>query len=160
MLLLTMLSDSNEDVAEHNLAVSVIAICFGKHLGYNQTELKGIGLSALLHDIGHFKVDNRILDKYGKLNEVERKAVEQHPKHGFDINTTKSDLTPSCVEVIYNHHERLEGSGYPRGLERHSITPITQLISLVDVSESKTKQQSFRKGSPIVYTYKALLAHY
>lgn len=157
MLVLTMLAAANEDSAEHCFAVSVLAICFAKQLGYSQVELEDIGLAALLHDIGHMRVDNKVLNKQGRLNADERRLVEAHPKYGFDIISSKSGLTKSCIDVIYSHHERIDGSGYPRGLKKESITPITQLISLVDVYESKTKQQSYRKGSPIVRVYKMLL---
>ncbi|TQV72760.1 DUF3391 domain-containing protein [Aliikangiella marina] len=157
MLVLAMLSESNADIADHCFAVSILSICFAKQLGYSQVELEDIGLAALLHDIGHMRVDNKVLNKYGRLNADERKLVEEHPKYGFDIISSKPGLTKSCIDVIYSHHERIDGSGYPRGLKTTSITPITQLISLVDVYESKTRQQSYRKGSPIVRVYKMLL---
>lgn len=157
MLMLGMLSESNEDIADHCFAVSIFSICFAKFLGYSQLELEDIGMAALLHDIGHIRVENRILNKHGKLNANERKAVEAHPKNGFDIISSKQGLTSSCIDVIYSHHERLDGSGYPRGLKGESLTKNTKIISIVDVYESKTKQQTYRKGSPIVRTYQLML---
>lgn len=157
MLMLSMLSQSNEDIADHCLVVSIFAISFAKFLGFSRTEMEDLGMAALLHDIGHIKVDNKILNKYGRLNANERKEVERHPKNGFDIISSKSGLTPSCIDVVYGHHERIDGSGYPRGLQAHSLTKNTKIVSIVDVYESTTKQQSYRKGSPIVRTYQSML---
>ncbi|MGX5173606.1 HD-GYP domain-containing protein [Aliikangiella sp. IMCC44653] len=158
MLMLTMLKNQHEDVAQHSFNVSVLAIGFASYLGYSEEALEDIGMAALLHDIGQVKVDKILLNKAGKLNANEREAVEQHAKFGFDILAGKEGLTPSCLDVVYSHHERLNGSGYPRGLKENQITKNVRIVSIIEVFESLTSQQAYRKGLSILDSYKMLMA--
>ncbi|TQV82765.1 HD-GYP domain-containing protein [Aliikangiella coralliicola] len=158
MLMMTMLKSKNEDVAEHCLNVSILSIGFAQSLGYSEAQLEDIGMAALLHDVGQMKVDQRILKKKGKLNQNERAEIGKHPKFGFDILSAKNDLTPSCIDVVMSHHERLGGQGYPRGLKDEQISQNVRLISIVDVFDSLTSHQTYRKGMSVMDAYKVLMA--
>ncbi|MCW8878576.1 MAG: DUF3391 domain-containing protein [Kangiellaceae bacterium] len=157
MLILTSLAQSSEDSAEHCFATSILTICFCKFLGFSELELEDIGLASLLHDIGHVKVEPRLINKKGKLNSIEREKAEEHPKFGLDILSGKSNLTRSCIDVAYSHHERLDGSGYPRGLTGESITYNTRIVTIVDVYDTLTKIQRYRKSSPVAHAFKEML---
>ncbi|MCW9018551.1 MAG: DUF3391 domain-containing protein, partial [Kangiellaceae bacterium] len=116
MLMMTMLKTKNEDIAQHSLNVSILCIGFAESLGFSEKQLEDIGMAALLHDIGQVKVNQNIVNKKGKLNENEREEVAKHTQYGFEILSGKVGLTPSCIDVAFSHHERLQGQGYPRGL--------------------------------------------
>ena len=158
MLMMTMLKSKNEDVAEHSLNVSILAIAFGQALGLGEAQLEDVGMSALLHDIGQMKVDQKVLSKKGRLNQNERAEVSKHTQYGFDILSAKTDLTPSCIDVALSHHERLSGQGYPRGLKGEQISKIVRLITIIDVFDSLTSHQTYRKGMSVMDAYKVLMA--
>ena len=158
MLMMTMLKSTNEDIAAHSLNVSILSIGFGHSLGFDETVLEDIGMASLLHDIGHIKVDQRILKKKGKLNQNERSAVAEHPKMAFEILSMKTGLTPSCIDVAMSHHERLGGQGYPRALKGEHISDIVRLVAIVDVFDSLTSPQSYRKAMSVMEAYKVLMA--
>ena len=158
MLMMTMLKSKNEDVAEHSLNVSILAIGFAQSLGYSEGQLEDVGMAALLHDIGQMKVDQKVLNKRGKLNQNERAEVSKHTQYGFDLLATKPDLTPSCIDVALSHHERLSGQGYPRGLKGDQISKVVRLISIIEVFDSLTSHQSYRKGMSVMDAYKVLMA--
>lgn len=158
MLMMTMLKSKNEDIAEHSLNVSILAIGFGQFLGYSETQLEDIGMAALLHDIGQAKVDQSVLGKQGKLNQNERKEIARHSRFGYEMLVRKTGLTPSCIDVALSHHERLSGQGYPRGLKGEQISQNVRLVSIIEVFESLTSHQSYRKGMSVMDAYKILMA--
>ncbi len=157
MLMMTLLKNKSDSRAEHSLNVSVLAIGFARFLGYDEMQLEDIGMGALLHDIGQVKVDSKLLSKPGKLNQNEMAQMCQHPKFGLDILQNKEGLTPSCIDIAVNHHERLGGQGYPRGLTADKISKNVRLVSIVDVFESLTTPQVFRRSMSVVEAYKILM---
>lgn len=158
MLMMTMLKSKNEDIAEHSLNVSILSIGFGSALGMSEAQLEDIGMAALLHDIGQMRVDQAVLTKKGRLNQNERIEVAKHCKYGFDLLASKTDLTPSCIDVVVGHHERLSGQGYPRGLKGDQISKVVRIVSIVEVFDSLTSHQSYRKGMSVMDAYKVLMA--
>jgi len=158
MLMMTLLKSKSDSRAEHSLNVSILSIGFARFLGYNESRLEDIGMGALLHDIGQVKVDSKLLTKAGRLNQNEMAAMAQHPKFAFDILQSKKDLTSSCIDIAINHHERLEGQGYPRGLKGDKLSDEVKLVSIVDVFESLTSPQVYRKSMSVGDAYKILMA--
>lgn len=158
MLMMTLLKNKSNSRAEHSLNVSILAIGFGRFLGFSQHQLEDIGMGALLHDIGQVRIDDKLLNKPGKLNQNEMTEMCQHPKHGLDILQSKGGLTESCIDIAVNHHERLGGQGYPRGLLGDKLSTNVRLVSIVDVFESLTTPQVFRKSMSVVDAYKVLMA--
>jgi len=157
MLMMTMLKSVNSDVTAHCFNVSILSIGFAKSLGYSESILEDIGMAALLHDVGHMKVDKAITDKKGKLNQIERKEMAKHTQFGSEILSTKKGLTPSCMDVVMSHHEHLDGNGYPRGLKEDQISNNVRLISIVDTFDSITSFQAYRKAHPVMDAYKVLM---
>lgn len=157
MLMMTLLKNKSDSRAEHSLNVSVLAVGFARFLGYDTIQLEDIGMAALLHDIGQVRVDSKLLRKAGKLNQNEMAQMCQHPKLGMDILHSKNGLTPSCIDVAVNHHERLGGQGYPRGLKGDQLSPKVRLVTIVDVFESLTSPQVYRRSMSVVEAYKILM---
>ncbi len=158
MLMMTLLKNKNDSRAEHSLNVSILAIGFARFLGYQQRALEDIGMGALLHDIGQIRVDEKLLKKAGRLNQNEMAEMCRHPKYGLDILQSKQGLSESCIDIAVNHHERLGGQGYPRGLTAEKLSANVRLVSIVDVFESLTTPQVYRKSMSVVDAYKVLMA--
>ncbi len=157
MLMMTLIKNKSDSRAEHSLNVSILAIGFARFIGYSPYELEDIGMGALLHDIGQVKIDDRLLKKPGRLNQNEMAEMCKHPKYAFDILASKTGLTESCIDIAINHHERLEGQGYPRGLTADKLSKNVRLVSIVDVFESLTSPQKYRKSMSVVDAYKILM---
>ncbi len=158
MLMMTLLKSKDDSRAEHSLNVSLLAIAFGRFLGFGIPKLEDLGMGALLHDVGQVKVADSLLKKKGKLNQNEMSEMCNHPQYGFQLLQGKDGLTPSCIDIAINHHERLGGQGYPRGLKEESISDNVRLVSIVDVFESLTTPQVYRKSMSVVDAYKVLMA--
>lgn len=158
MLMMTLLKSKSDSRAEHSLNVSILSIGFARFLGYDEIKLEDIGMGALLHDIGQVQVDSRLLTKEGRLNQNEMAQMAQHPKFAFHILQSKEGLTPSCIDIAINHHERLQGQGYPRGLKGDKLSRNVKLVSIVDVFESLTSPQVYRSSMSVVDAYKILMA--
>ena len=157
MLMMTLLKSKSDSRAEHSLNVSILAIGFARYLGFSELELEDIGMGALLHDIGQVRIDSKLLSKPGKLNQNEMAHMCKHPKFGLDILQSKDGLTPSCIDIAVNHHERLGGQGYPRGLKADKISKNVRLVIIADVFESLTSPQIFRRAMSVIDAYKILM---
>jgi HD-GYP domain-containing protein (c-di-GMP phosphodiesterase class II) len=158
MLMMTLLKNKDDSKAEHSLNVSILSIGFARYLGFDETKLEDIGMGALLHDIGQVKIDTNLISKKGRLNQNEMAEMCNHPKYAFEILQSKSGLTPSCIDIAINHHERLQGQGYPRGLTADKLSQNVRLVSIVDVFESLTTPQVYRRSLSVVDAYKILMS--
>jgi len=113
---LESLKTHNEYTFQHSVDVAVVGVLIGKHLGMPRDRLHHLALGCLLHDIGKSYIDAAILDKPGKLNLEERRLVEEHPRMGFELCRRLPVGSILPAHVAFQHHERQDGRGYPRGL--------------------------------------------
>lgn len=113
----------------HSLNASVYAICLGKQMGLGTKELEDLGTSALLHDLGKSKVDHSLINKNGKLTDAEFAEVKKHPVYGFDIAKKLNIENQGILNGIRNHHEKMDGSGYPDGLAANEIHDYAKIIA-------------------------------
>ena len=130
----------------HTTNVSAYAVLLGRALGFNEEDLVGIAIGGLLHDIGKLDIDQQILNKPGKLDELERKQIELHPTLGLQRVIMRDDLSEGALMMIYQHHERVNGQGYPVGLSGDQIHPWGRLCAIVDVYEALTSERPYRKA--------------
>lgn len=134
----------------HSLNVAVVAGVLGKWCNYKGTELKDLILTGLLHDIGKMMVPLSILDKPGRLSAAEFEIIKQHPQNGYQM-VKEDDRIPHNVKMgIWQHHERLDGSGYPLGLTGDEIYAGAKIISIADVYDAMTSDRVYRpKMTPL-----------
>lgn len=132
----------------HSANVAIYCAILAKYLGYSAQEIQEITTGGLLHDLGKLKVDLRILNKPGKLDDFEFRAVKQHPTLGFSQLTDRTDLNFGQLMMVYQHHERLDGRGYPVGLPEQEIHPWAKICSVVDVFEAFTSHRPYRLPMP------------
>ncbi|HEX4000521.1 MAG TPA: HD domain-containing phosphohydrolase [Pirellulales bacterium] len=132
----------------HAMNVSSYSLLLAKRLGISdQEELLRIGQGALLHDIGMQFIPRRILDKPRKLTDKERQVVQQHTTRGFAELCRRTDLTTGQLMMVYGHHERCDGRGYPTALVRSEIHEHARLCAVVDVYAALTNDRPHRTAS-------------
>ena len=130
----------------HSSNVASYLSVLAKALGYSGDELQQIVVGALLHDIGKLEIPDSILAKPGRLDEFEFRQVQLHPGLGFRrLINEQRQLTYDQLMIVYQHHEKLNGRGYPVGLPADEIHPWAKMCSVVDIFEALTSQRPYRK---------------
>jgi HD-GYP domain-containing protein (c-di-GMP phosphodiesterase class II) len=129
--------------AGHERHVAELASLIGRELGLCDADLETLELAAQVHDIGKIGVPAEILARPGKLAEAEIDIVRLHPQIGHDILASVEFEGP-VAEVVLQHHERLEGSGYPQGLAAERILPAACIIAVADVVEAMASHRPYR----------------
>ncbi|CAM2972584.1 sensory protein (PAS domain) [Legionella steigerwaltii] len=129
--------------AGHERRVGLIAKAIGEEIGWSAERCASLELMGLVHDIGKISIPAEILSKPTRLTEAEMALVRGHPQAGYDI-LKEVPLKEPVAEVILQHHERLDGSGYPRGLQGKEILPETLVIIVADVLEAMSSHRPYR----------------
>ncbi len=129
--------------AGHERRVAELATVLGREMGMEGAELDGLRLGSLIHDIGKIAVPAEILAKPGRLSPVEFNLIKQHSQSGYDILSV-IDFGRPVAEMVLQHHERLDGSGYPRGLGAGDLLPETLILAVADVVEAMSSHRPYR----------------
>jgi response regulator RpfG family c-di-GMP phosphodiesterase len=138
---------------EHSARVASYCRLFGRHCRLADEELRHLELGALLHDIGKIGIPRNILLKPGKLTEEEWRVMRMHPSIGHSLLASFAQLRKEA-EIVYSHHEKFDGSGYPRGLRGEDIPLESRIFSIVDAYDAITSDRPYRAAQS---TEKALL---
>lgn len=146
LLLLTKLKNKDKYTAEHSLNVSILSAAFGKKLGLLEEEIRSLGLAGLLHDIGKAKVPVDLLQKPGPLTPEEHGIMQNHANWGRDMLMALPRVVHAAVDVAYNHHERLDGRGYPRGLVDSQIPYFAKIVAIVDTYDAITSNRAYDRA--------------
>lgn len=164
MFWLTKIKNKDAYTAEHCMRVGILAIAFGKHLQLPQQDLEMVGLCGMLHDVGKMKVPQHILNKEGALTPDEFKIVKEHTVLGYVFLKNHGGIDEEVCTAAYNHHERLNGNGYPRQITPENIGLFDRLIAIVDSYDAMTSDRCYRKGMPpsqaLSILYKEQDCHY
>lgn len=145
--LLNVFYCDDEMTYNHSLNVACLAVTAGIKLNYNITDLKTLSIGGLLHDIGKIVIDNSVLHKPGELTEEEYALIKQHPEVGF--NMLDEDKVGAAVrQIVYQHHENWDGSGYPRQLYGTTSYRLARLIHIADVYEALCVKRSYKDAIP------------
>ena len=129
--------------AFHQQKVSKLAILIAQKMGFSEDKIEVIRITSLVHDIGKINVPAEILSNPNGLTEIEFNLVKEHPKIGYDI-LKKIDFVWPVAEIVLQHHERIDGSGYPRGLKDNEILIESKIIGVADVVEAMSSHRPYR----------------
>jgi len=146
MIFLTQMKEKSPHTSAHAFNVCIYSIILGRLAGLEAERLEGLGTCGLLHDIGNIVLPDEILNKEAALTEEEFAIIKQHTTYGRDILMTGRNIYPGAVDVAHAHHECLDGSGYPRGLEGHQINKNTRIVSIVDKYAALTRNTVYRSA--------------
>jgi HD-GYP domain-containing protein (c-di-GMP phosphodiesterase class II) len=120
----------------HSMAVAVLVLTFGRHLGLPRAALESMALGGLLFDVGKTRVSDSVLMKPDRLTDEEFERFQQHVGYGVDILTGCHDVNEAVLAMVRTHHERHDGSGYPLGLKGDSIPPFGKIVGIADVYQT------------------------
>lgn len=132
----------------HSINVALFSLMTGITMGYGEGRLVDLGLGALMHDLGMTLVDAHILEKKGPLSTGEHEQIERHAEAGFNILRAYRDLSIKSAHVAFQHHERLDGSGYPRGLNSKDILDYAKIAAVADTFDALISDRPHRNGYP------------
>jgi len=148
LFLITKLLGKNKPILEHGRRVAKLACAVGEKMKYCDAGLEHIRFAAIVHDIGKTKILAEIVNKPGALDENERFLIRKHPELGYRLlKFVRADLM--VAEVALQHHERLDGSGYPFGLKAKDINPVSRIITVCDVIDTMVSAQVYRPALPL-----------
>ncbi|MEM9657435.1 MAG: HD domain-containing phosphohydrolase, partial [Planctomycetota bacterium] len=134
----------------HSTNVSFFGVMLARAWGVSdRNDLERIAAGALLHDIGKLDIPDALLTKRGRPTEKEWETLKKHPTTGFHLLARRDDLTLGQLMMVYQHHERLDGGGYPVGVTEKEIHPWAQLCAVVDVYEALSSHRPYRPAMPL-----------
>ncbi|MGL4715902.1 MAG: HD-GYP domain-containing protein [Aeromonas sp.] len=157
MLCLARIRAKDAYLMEHSMNVAILLANFGRYLGLERPVLKELTLGGLLHDVGKILTPDEVLNKPGKLTEEEFTVMRQHVVHSYNILKKTPGITAIMMEVAANHHERLDGTGYPRQLKGDQLSLYARMSSLIDVYDAITADRVYKAGMSPTQAFRILL---
>jgi PAS domain S-box-containing protein len=127
----------------HQEKVTGISVAIAKQMGFQEDRIKSIWMAATIHDIGKIYVPSEFLSKPGKLTDIEYAVIKTHPSVGYSILKNIAFEWP-IAEIVHQHHERLDGSGYPLGLSGENILLEAKIVAVADVFEAMSSHRPYR----------------
>ena len=144
---LATLSSHDPYTLQHSVGTGVNAIILGKKMGIkDETSLTELGLGGLLHDIGKCKVDTKIINKPGPLDEREWGEMQQHSHWGFQLIEGNGELSAPTKRAVLEHHEDKTGKGYPKGILWADVHDFAKIVALCDIFNALTTDRSYSKA--------------
>ena len=128
--------------AGHEKRVAQLCVAIAQTLGLDDDVVEGLRVAAAVHDLGKFQVPSEILYKPGSLNAAEISLIRMHPEAGYDI-LREIEFPWPVADVVYQHHERMDGSGYPRGLTYKDILLEPRVLAVADVVEAMSSHRPY-----------------
>jgi putative nucleotidyltransferase with HDIG domain len=153
---LTAVRRHHEGTYQHCLLVTGVAVDFGLSLGVPNADIERLSSAAMFHDIGKAKVPLAVLDKPGRLDPEERALIETHPVAGYDVLKGTNGISLEILQAVRNHHEYLDGSGYPDGLCAQNIPDIVRLLTISDVFAALIEDRRYKPPMPRAQAYDIL----
>ena len=147
LLCLTKIREKDDYLLEHSLNVAILLANFGKSIGMPKKEVEDLAHAGFLHDLGKIKIPDEILHKPGRLTDEEMDVMRDHVKYGIET-LEETGIAPSLIRTVSEHHERLDGLGYPFGKKAEEISREGRMIAIVDVYDALTADRVYKPGMP------------
>ena len=130
----------------HSVNACILSVLIAVNMNYTEGKLNDLALGTILHDIGMMMLPEEILLKMGNLSPEESKRVQLHPEEGFDILRTVREIPTTTAHISFQHHERVDGKGYPRNLTADKIIEFAKVASVADIFDALVSDRPYRKG--------------
>jgi HD-GYP domain-containing protein (c-di-GMP phosphodiesterase class II) len=134
----------NDYLFGHSLTVCILSVMIGVSAGYNFQQLKELGVGAILHDVGKVLIPDTIVNKKDKLTPEEYREIQKHAQFGYDVLKKSEDISSVAAHVAWAHHERIDGSGYPRGIKGKEIHEYARIVAITDVYDALSSDRIYR----------------
>jgi HD-GYP domain-containing protein (c-di-GMP phosphodiesterase class II) len=142
--LLVRLAEKDAYTETHTRRVALLAVQVGEELGLHPARLRELAVGGILHDIGKLSVPDAILQKPGALDDDEYAVIRRHPERGRDLLGNLGGFSPAVARLVLDHHERLDGAGYPRGLHEDRLNLETRVLTVCDVFDALCSRRVYR----------------
>lgn len=142
---------------QHSVNVGVLMMAFGHYLEMERKKVQLLGAAGLLHDIGKAFIPEHILAKPDRLSNEEYKTIKAHPTKGAELLRSQEGIDPLIIKIAEQHHERVDGSGYPFRMEGGKLCKEVLMSAIVDVYDAVTAVRAYHKGSPPAGGLKAII---
>lgn len=146
LISLARLKTADDYTYMHSVAVCALMVALARQLGLDEAQTRAAGMAGLLHDLGKAAIPLAILNKPGKLTEEEFAIVKTHPAEGHAILLEGKGVTPEALDVCLHHHEKINGSGYPKGLKGEEISLLAKMGAVCDVYDAITSNRPYKAG--------------
>jgi len=156
MIWLTKLKKKDNYTYDHGLDSAIYMTAFGRHLGFPKHDLHELALAGMLFDVGKLRLPDELLARPGKLTPKEFDEVKRHVEHGIDMLAGTPRVTTATLEIVAQHHERWNGSGYPIGLKGNEISLFARMAGIVDCFEAMTSTRPYADALPPHQALRAL----
>ena len=143
---LTRIKDIDDYQGQHAVNCAILGMGLARALEWEPAQVEVSGMAGLLHDIGNLRVDQAILKKPARMTAEEFSAVKAHTAHAHEMLTLEHKLPREIATAALEHHERMDGRGYPNGKRGEAIHPLARLISIVDVYDAVTSHRPYRRA--------------
>ena len=142
----------------HSVNTCVLSVLIAVNLDYPEGKLTDLALGTMLHDVGMMMLPDALLMKMGNLTPEESKQVQQHPEDGFNILRTVREIPITVAHIAYQHHERVDGKGYPRNLTADKILEFAKVAAVADTFDALVSDRPYRKGMVPHEAYEVMMA--
>jgi putative nucleotidyltransferase with HDIG domain len=132
----------------HSVNTSLLALSLGRSLGFDRTRLHQLGVGTLLHDIGKTKIPLEVLNKPGRFEDHEYEIVKQHVMRGAEVLSGTTGLDETHLKPALEHHERVDGTGYPHRRRKEELSPFGLIAAVVDIYDAITSDRCYHKARP------------
>lgn len=140
-------SGTDDGLYYHSLNVSVLSLMLGKAVELSEEELKALGMGALFHDIGKSRIEKKVLKKpFGSMTTPERKLIMLHPKFGVEMALKTGKFHNEALKAIFQHHERMNGKGYPQGVKGGKISKLARIVAITNIYDNLVNNPDQQKA--------------
>jgi len=143
---LARLKTADDYTYMHSVAVCAMMVALAKQLGLDDAQTRSCGMAGLLHDLGKVAMPTDVLNKPGKLTDVEYAVMQTHPTEGFKMLNASPNVDVVAQDVVLHHHEKMDGSGYPEGLKGDEISLYAKMGAVCDVYDAITSNRPYKTG--------------
>ena len=150
-IMINMIDIKNKDnyTFAHSINVTVLSVLLGNKIGLNRLQLEKLALGSICHDLGKSGIPEEILKKPGRLTEEEYNIIQEHPRIGFERLRSLREITPTSLAIVLGHHEKIDGSGYSRGVKNDDIHLFPRITAIADVYDALSSDRIYRERWPI-----------
>lgn len=146
LISLARLKSADDYTYMHSVAVCAMMVALARQLGLDEEQVRVAGIAGLMHDLGKASMPMEVLNKPGKLTDAEFRIIKTHPEVGHSMLLTGKDADPRVLDVCLHHHEKVDGSGYPKGLKGPEISLLAKMGAVCDVYDAITSNRPYKSG--------------